>query len=370
MRIGIEVEFWLVDGDGRLTPADEVISACDCVDEEFVDPLLEVKTTPCDSLSEVVAELTERVECVYDIARSRGEWLVPLGTPLSDGEVSPHRTPETNIQRAVLGEDFRHARHCAGTHIHFEQTSVTDQLRVLTALDPAIALVNTAPFYRGDRVAACARPHAYRRLCYGSLADQGQLWRYPESADEWRDRVERRFESFLEATRDGGIDREAVEAAFSPSDAVWSPVRLRDDLGTVEWRAPDTAPLADLCRLTADVCDIIETASTNGTRIGSAVDSSGSSLTLPPFETLRGHTDAAIQQGLSSQRVEQYLRALGFDTDEYRPLGSEIDNGGGIDDETARRLRLRAAKRLGSDMRMLQGKGQETDAPVSRAQRP
>lgn len=57
MRVGIEIEYWLVDGDGTLSAADEVITACDGVDSEMATPLLEVKTPPCDSVEELTAVL-------------------------------------------------------------------------------------------------------------------------------------------------------------------------------------------------------------------------------------------------------------------------------------------------------------------------
>lgn len=357
MRMGIEIEYWLIDSDGDLVSANEIIAACEGVDPEMATPLLEVKTPPCDSVEELTAVLTDRLERVQDVARSHDTRLVPLGTPLSDERLPQRSTPRLDVQRAILGDDFDHAGYCAGTHLHFEQTSVTDQLRILTALDPAVALVNTAPYYRNRRIAACARPYVYRRLCYRSRPGHGQLWSYPESVAEWRDRVETRFDTFVEAARDGGIGRDTVEAAFSPADAVWSPVCLRDDLGTVEWRAPDAAPPLDLCRLVADVTGIVETAVEDGTRIEGATPASDGGPSLPPFETLRGHVDAAITRGLTASRVERYLSELGFDPDAYQPTGATIDGRERLDADTARRLRRRSADRLEHDLRRLRGEG-------------
>ncbi|MFC6824629.1 glutamate-cysteine ligase family protein [Halopelagius fulvigenes] len=357
MRIGIEIECWLVDTDGHLRPADEVIAACEGVDSEMVTPLLEVKTPPCDSLSELAAVLGDRLGRVREEARVRDKRLVPLGTPLSDERLPRRTSSRIDVQRAVLGDDFGHAGYCAGTHLHFEQTSVADQLRVLTALDPAFALVNTAPYYRRRRVTACARPHAYRRLCYRSFPEYGQLWRYPESAAEWRGRVERRFDAFVEAAAERGIDPETVESEFSPCDAVWAPVCLRDDLGTVEWRTPDAASPLELCRLAADATRIVETAVEDGTRIGDGGDDGA--LSLPPFERLRGHVDAAIERGLAAPRVERHLSRMGFESEEYRPFGAEIDGRRRLDADGARRLRRRAADRLERDIERLR----ETTAP-------
>lgn len=357
MRIGIEIEYWLIDRDGDLVPANEVIAACEGVDPEMTDPLLEVKTPPCDSVEELTAVLTDRLGRAHDVAQSHDERLVPLGTPLSDERLPQRSSTRLDVQRAVLGDDLDHAGHCAGTHIHFEQASVADQLRVLTALDPTVALVNTAPYYRNRRIAACARPYVYRRLCYRSFPAHGRLWSYPESVAEWRERVETRFDTFVEAARDAGADRDAVESAFTPADALWAPVCLRDDLGTVEWRAADAAPPLDLCRLAADVTGLLETAVEDGTRLEEGTHADDGGLSLPPFGTLRGHVDAAITRGLTAPRVGRYLSGLGFDLDAYRPTASEIDGRERLDRDTARRFRRRAADRLDHDLRRLREEG-------------
>lgn len=319
-------------------------------------PLLEVETPPYASIDGLATVLGERLERARAVARSRGERLVPLGTPLSD-EPPAHRTnTRIDVQRAVLGDDLDHAGHCAGTYLHFERAEgrIADQLCALTALDPAFALVNTAPYHRGRRVATCARPHAYRRLRYRTMPGHGQLWSYPESAAEWRGRVDDRFEAFVASAREGGVDRDAVEAAFSPADAVWAPVCLRDDLGTVEWRGPDAAPPLDLLRLAADAARVVERAVETGTRVGddTAADADDA-LTLPPFDTLRDRVDAAVARGVSAPAVSTHLARLGLDVDAYDPVGTAVDRGDRVGADRTRELRRRAAEWFDRDLRRL-----------------
>lgn len=356
MRLGIEVEYWLVDEAGDLVSADGVISACEGVDPEMIEPLLEVKTPPCDSFEELVDVFVERLGAVRDEARSRRKRLVPLGTPLTDENLKHRSKTRIQVQNAVLGDDLAHAGHCAGTHLHFEQTDPVDQIRSLTAVDPAFALVNTSPYYRGERLTACARPYVYRRMCYGSFKRHGQLWEYPDSVEDWRGRVDDRFENFVEQAVENGIDRETVEDRFAPADALWTPVCLRDDLGTVEWRTPDAASPLDLCRLIDDVSDVVVEAVEKGTQVNGKVRGDGT-VSVPPFETLRDYVDAAIQDGLSDGRVGRYLSGFGFDTGEYSPTGESVDGHRSVDAATARRLRLRAADRLDSDLRRLREDG-------------
>ncbi|MFP4188934.1 MAG: glutamate-cysteine ligase family protein [Halobacteriales archaeon] len=358
MRLGIEVEYWLADEDGALVPADGIISTCEGVDPEMIEPLLEVKTPPCDSFEELVDAFVERLGAVRDEARSRGRRLVPLGTPLTN-ECFDHRSKtRIEVQSAVLGDALAHAGHCAGTHIHFEQDEPLDQIRVLTALDPAFALVNTSPYYRGERLTECARPYVYRRMCYASFEGHGQLWRYPDTVEEWRGRVDKRYERFVEEATERGVDSGTVEDRFSPADALWTPVCLRDDLGTVEWRTPDAAPPLDLCRLVDDVSDVVEKAVEEGTEVDGAVHTDGT-VAVPPFGTLTDYVDVAIRDGLSDGRVERYLSRFGFDTDEYGPVSERIPEGLSIDNETARSLRLRAADRLDRELRNLREEGYE-----------
>ena len=356
MRLGIEVEYWLVDEAGSLVSADDVISACKGVDPEMIEPLLEVKTPPCDSFEELVNVFSERLGAVRDEARSRGRRLVPLGTPLTDESLEHRSKTRIEVQNTVLGDDLAHAGHCAGTHLHFEQDEPVDQIRVLTALDPAFALVNTSPYYRGERLTACARPYVYRRMCYGSFGGHGQLWEYPDSVDDWRGRVDNRFEMFVEQAVENGVDRETVENEFSPADALWTPVCLRDDLGTVEWRTPDAASPLDLCRLADDVSDVVQEAVDGGTEISSVVRTDGT-VSVPPFETLSDYVDDAIRDGLTDGRVKGYLSRFGFDTDGYSPTGESIDGHRSVDTKTARRIRLRAADRLDRDLRSLREDG-------------
>ncbi|WP_135363389.1 glutamate-cysteine ligase family protein [Halosimplex halophilum] len=356
MQIRLEVEYWTVERDGSLATADPVAADCEFVDREFADPLVEVKTPPCESVAALARTLGNRLATVREVARSHGLWLVPLGTPLTPDPVARRRSDRIDVQRAVLGDALDHAARCAGTHVHFEQVDAAEQLRVLTALDPAIALVNTSPYYRGRRLATCARPHAYRRLCYGAAPELGQLWKYPESAAAWRDRVENCYERFVASATDRpDTDREAVDAAFSPADAVWTPVRLRDDLGTVEWRAPDAAPPLAVCRLVADAERLVRAAVERGTAVGT--DDGGDRLALPSFDRLRDLVDAAVAAGLSAPAVASYLDGLGVDTDAYRPPGARIDGRRRVGASAAKRLRRRAADALLADLEALRADG-------------
>ena len=83
LRRSIEVEYWVVDSEGRLVEPDGLVEAAGGVEREFVEPLLEVKTTPCETTRELRDELFDRLGRVLRRADELGLGLVPLGTPLN-----------------------------------------------------------------------------------------------------------------------------------------------------------------------------------------------------------------------------------------------------------------------------------------------
>lgn len=356
MKTSIEVEYWVIDQDGALTDPGDLAGISPQVEEEFVDCLFEIKTTPCESVDELATQFVERLdEALYE-SRARGRSLVPLGTPINGGEIDQFPEERARIQRRVLGEDFDYAKHCAGTHIHFEKRRVVDQLNTLIALDPALALLNSSPYYKGRRVAAGARPYIYRKKGYAEFPDHGQLWRYAESVAEWNDRLERRYVEFKRAALDAGVDEGSFEASFAPHDAVWTPVRLRECYPTVEWRSPDAALPSQILRLAREMYTVMDRASRVDVSIGGDLGLvTGSGITLPGYETVCEHTDAAIQEGLGSDRVRAYLDRMGFDVSAYDPFTERIDGERYVNEADARELRVASARALERDIRQLAG---------------
>ncbi|RXK46688.1 glutamate-cysteine ligase family protein [Halorientalis pallida] len=354
LRRSIEVEYWVVDADGRLVEPGDLVTASPGVEREFVEPLLEIKTTPCETTAALRRELFERIGAVLRQAEGTGKRLVPLATPIREGVIRDRPSERTRIQDRILGDDFEYVRHCAGTHVHVEQSPghEVDQLNTLIALDPALALVNSSPYFRGRHLAAGARSKLYRWLAYDDLPHQGRLWRYLDERDQWTRRLERRYEEFEQAASDAGVDRHAVAANFDPESAIWTPVQLRDRFGTVEWRSPDTALPSQVVRLADAVATVATDAADTPVRIG---DDAGrvtdAEIVLPPFETVIEHVNAAIRDGLDSDAVRSYLERLGFDVGSYEPLTHAIDGEGTVTPEQARRHRLEQADRLERDVR-------------------
>ena len=353
LRRSVEVEYWVVDEAGRLTDPGPLVDASPGVEREFVEPLLEIKTPPCETTAQLREQLYDRLSCVLTVAETEGRGLVPLATPLDASAIGDLDHERTRIQDRVVGEAFECVRHCAGTHIHFEQRPghETEQLNTLTALDPALALVNSSPYFRGSRLAASARSELYRWRAYDSLPHQGQLWPYAEDIREWATRLEQRYEEFVTEAVLVGFDRGDVEAEFAPESAVWTPVKLREEFSTVEWRSPDAALPSQVVRLADQLGSVVERVAGSEVRIeGEAGGVSDEAIVLPEFDALQEYVQAGIREGLSAPAVRSYLARMGLDVSLFDPLTHEFDTQGELSQERTRELRLAYADRLREDV--------------------
>jgi hypothetical protein len=354
MRRSVEVEYWVIDEDGRLTEPGELVDASEGVEREFVEPLLEIKTTPCESTAELREELFDRVGRVLRRADELGKGLVPLATPLCDGDIPDLGSERARIQDRVVGDRFEYVRHCAGTHVHVEQLPgrEIDQLNVLTALDPAIALVNSSPYFGHEPLAAGARTSLYRWMAYEHLPRQGKLWPYADDTEKWARRLERRYEAFVTEAVVAGCDREAVEACFTPESAAWTPVKLRAEFETVEWRSADAALPSQVVRLADDLVRVVERLEHAELRVGGEPAGVGDeTVVLPPFSAVRDLVEEGVRDGLASDAVGSYLERMGFDVDAYEPLAAELRGSGALTEAEARQTRLDYADRLDGDVR-------------------
>ncbi|ERH08409.1 MAG: glutamate-cysteine ligase family 2(GCS2) [halophilic archaeon J07HX64] len=360
LKRSIELEYWVIDSEGRLTEPGVLVDAAPGVEREFVKPLLEVKTAPCADTAQLREQLYDRLGRVLTAAGGEKKGLVPLGTPLDGSDIEDLDRERTRIQDRVIGDEFECVRRCAGTHIHFEQLpgNEIDQLNLLTAVDPALALVNSSPFFQGSRLAASSRSEVYRWRAYDNLPYQGQLWPYAEGTEEWATRLQRRYEEFVTEAVMMGFDRSEMEAQFSPESAVWTPVKLREEFSTVEWRSPDAALPGQVLRLSDQLADLV--AQVEGTEVRVEGDTgrvTDDAVVLPEFEAVQGYVRTAVRTGLSSPSLRTYLDRMGFEVSAFEPLTREFDTDGDLSPERTRELRLTFADRLAEEVR--------TNRPVS-----
>ncbi|WP_049889290.1 glutamate-cysteine ligase family protein [Natronolimnohabitans innermongolicus] len=356
MNTSIEVEYWVIDTDGKLTTPGALADVSEHTEREFVEPLFELKTPPCETVDELRRTFVDQFETVLSRAAEVDKRLVPLGTPINCDPIALRPDERGRIQKEVIGDDFAYAKYCAGTHVHVEKRNVTDQLNTLIALDAALALVNSSPYLRGERLANSARAYCYRKKSYEEFPKHGQLWRYVDTVGEWRRRLEHRYDEFEAAAVEAGIDEATVAEHFSPDDVVWTPVRLRDSMPTVEWRSPDAALPSQVLRLATELEMVMEEIHHTNVEIEAESDPrdaghvTADGVRLPAFETACDYAEAAMLDGLESDAVARYLDRMGFSVGDYHPIATRIDGRQYVTKSDARDLRLEYANLLEEDV--------------------
>lgn len=351
MRLGLEAEYWVIDEEGALCDGRDLVEVHDQISPEFVGSMIEIKTSPVESLSELCDEFVDMLNVLISAANANKRHLVPLGTPLSRQSL-PVTSARGRLLERIYGEGIEPAKNCAGTHIHFERERVTRQLNLLTALDPALALVSSSPYYHGERLANCARAHVYRHESGMRFERYRDLWEYTSDVSEWERRMDARYRELRTIALEAGIDNEKFAAYFGPENVVMTPVRLRGVQPTVEWRAPDTALPSQILTLVETVTDLVEQTAETPVTIGEPVVND-KQITVPPFTELHELTNAAVERGLQSPEVREYLATMGFDQASYQPRTDMLSNSQRLDETAAKRIRLNASEVLEADVAAL-----------------
>ncbi|WP_440770057.1 glutamate-cysteine ligase family protein [Natronorubrum sp. DTA28] len=359
MKLGLEVEYWVIDEKGDLTSGDPLVQAHECVVPEFVDSLIEVVLPPMESRVALEIAFIDVLNTVLDVATAHGKQLVPLGTPLLEESPAVRSKRGATLER-IYGDDLRFAKNVAGMHVHFDQTNSIAQANLLTALDPALALVASSPYYGGQRTATAARAAAYRRGMDDRFHRFRELQPYVLTPDARAKQARQNFDSFLNLAVASGVPEATVYEQFSIENVIHSPVRIRDDLGTVEWRASDTALPSQLSQLAFDIARILEEAATKPVVVGGEPGCYPGAIVIPTFEHLRGLSDEAIVDGLTP-RVRTYLRSFGIDPTAYSPLVERFPLAGTISPDEARAMRLECARLLRADVDLLDAAKQSDD---------
>lgn len=349
MKIGVEAEYWVVDESGELaTETDELFDASEYVVPEFVTPLIEIQTPPVSSPEELRLELGSILRTVTDAAEDRGQSLVPLGTPLTR-ESFDITSERGRLLESMYGDDMEYAMNCAGTHAHFDKGNVVRQMNLLTALDPALALVCSSPYINGNRLACSSRAAVYRYESHETFARYRDLWEYVENEAQWEERIDEGYHVLQLLARERGIDTETFGRYFHRENTVLTPVRLRHQSPTVEWRAPDTALPSQILRLVSEVSSLLQQTEYKEVVIGEPGVRTNE-IGIPPFSELREISEEAIKEGVGSLRVQDYLTTMGFDVTRYHPISDRIENGWTLPQDEARRIRLEYAELLKEDV--------------------
>lgn len=351
IKTGVELELWVVDQTGKLCDGTGITDAHERIKPEFIGPLVEIQTEPHDNELGLRRDLQTTIQAAIRAADDEDKQLVPLGTPLTASN-APANCERGRLFESIYGEDVKPAKNCAGTHIHFEKENVVDQLNLLTAIDPALALLSSSPYYSGEKGADSSRAQAYRKKCGSEFRGYCDLWEYVDSLEEWDARVENMYDVFKRLANERGVSAETVDEFFTPEDTVLNPVRLRQCQPTVEWRAPDATLPSQIVEIASDVGHLVSQTGRKPIEYGSPglrTDSIG----VPEFSELRKLSRKAIDSGLETVEVKNYLRKMGFDLSKYQPRSPQLSGPPTLSDLEARSLRLKEAHRLREDVETL-----------------
>ena len=357
---GIELELWVIDRRGELADGAPLVEALPFVDPEILRPLVEVKTEPHRRLSMLFRELRERLLRALAEADGHHLRLFAAGTPLNRGPLPTVPSPRLALQERIDPEDLALERVLAraGLHVHFARDPdprvTRDRVNLLTALDPLAAAANASPYLGRRRVASSSRNLLYHVRSRSRFAERSRLWSYAGSVADWEGRLDRLWGEYPGRARECGIPPAELRRELRPDDSLWTPVRLRRDPSTIEYRSADAAPPGRILPVVEALARVVRLADRGGVELpeepGREVTRDGSRIVLPPFLVLRALSEEAARLGLRSEPLRAYLARLGIEPEAFRPLEPTVTDGDALDDRAARRLRLRWADELERDL--------------------
>ncbi len=279
-RVGIEQEFFLVNGEGTPSDrADEFLACCrEMAGEEGLSPegfagevsmgMVEINTPPARTIAGLAQTYLASLDLALRAGRELGIRLYPLATYPLPLEPVLRSGPDYEFQARTIGHRrFLHAARCTGVHLHLELPEGTldpdavispgapaaalEELlnfyNLATALDPAlVALARACPFYEGKAPGLAARTAHYRGSAllgceglYTHLPEVGDLRPYARSIRELVERQLAGYETWLAAMDKAGVERSLFfESGGNVLKASWNPVRLNPQ-GTLELRSID-----------------------------------------------------------------------------------------------------------------------------------
>ena len=356
-HIGIEQEFFLVDGEGTPSDrADDLLARCretagaeglspEGFVEEVSTSMVEINTPPACTVAELAKAYLARLDLALRVGRELGVRLYPLSTyPLPVDPVL-RSGPDYEFQARTVGHRrFLHAARCTGVHLHLELPEGTldpdavisptapaaaleellNHYNLATALDPAlVALARACPFYEGKAPGLAVRTAYYRGSAllgceglYTYLPEVGDLRPYAKSVRELVERQLAGYEAWLAAMDRAGAERRLFfEAGGNALKASWNPVRL-NQLGTVELRSIDGNYPEVVLAVAALVYGAASRVKQDGLTVEPddrvlALEVEEDNLRVPGFRYLVGSLFyAAATKGVENHEVSVYLDSV------------------------------------------------------------
>src|SRR3984893_15073294 len=234
---GLEEEYFLVDARSKLLAGDVPLAFFEAakratkgrISQEFLQPQIEVQSSPHVSMRDASRELRELRRIVSTVAAQHGYCILAAGTHPS--ALWPGAQPTPKKRYDIVMHDLqmigRRDMLC-GMHVHVELPEADDRVdimyRMLPYLPLFLALSTSSPFWQSRRTGL----KGYRLAAYDELPRSG----VPEL---FRTREE--FDAYVAALVRAGVSED--------SSYVWWAIRPSLTNPTLELRAPDSCTLVE-----------------------------------------------------------------------------------------------------------------------------
>ncbi len=267
---------------------------------EVAKSMMEVVTSPNESVMDTGSELVRMLKKEERKARKADLTLMPIDMPFGDFTPEMRENPRYNAKAEVLGpEKFKNiAGKVQGQHTHVEvdEENLVTLLNEGKALDPvAIALTASSPRDGFDNW----RVHAYREVLYEDSDVDLKLRSFKEDREEYEAELERNFEYFINRVEELG----QVSEGMTPHNVLRGPVSYNQKYGTLEFRTAGANPDIGLMVGYLAMMDGALKRSMNGDSVIKRVPGEDRE---EKFEALRELSERAKRDGLKDPAVRSY----------------------------------------------------------------
>jgi glutamate---cysteine ligase / carboxylate-amine ligase len=234
---GIEEEYFLVDAETKLVAHDvsraffgaASVATQGRISPEFLQPQIEVKSSPHVSMTDARSELRELRHTVSAVAAQHGLAILAAGTHPTALWRTAQQTPKKRYDMVMHDLQMIGQRDLlCGLHVHVELPDPDERVdvmyRMLPYLPLFLALSTSSPFWQGRRTGL----KGYRLAAYDELPRTG----VPEL---FRTREE--FDAYVAALVRAGV--------IEDSSFIWWAIRPSLINPTLELRAPDTCTMLE-----------------------------------------------------------------------------------------------------------------------------
>lgn len=353
--IGFEVEFFVIDKEGRIAPgADKILAKIaektksHAVTKECALNLIELGSYPNVEGTDTMKSLLAGLKLLLESAEEAGYGILPLGT--YPGKFTPEmrKDPRYRVQTTLFGKTrFQITGRCAGYHCHYalpwgvfdsqkltlkelsdskNQEYLVNAFNFLIAVDPALTtFMQSSPFYQGRHLAKDSRALVYRgseelgysKGLYKDFPMFGSLPAYVHAGADLLSRIKERSDAWGTALAGIGVNK--PDFYRSILDTNWAPVKINAH-GTFEQRGMDMNRLTILLSVSLLLQVILKHIQDGNLKVvphDSAkaepfvLDELAKTLRIAPDTHVRKYLQrAAAYEGLENEDIYNYCRRL------------------------------------------------------------